>query len=943
MRRLLAGLVAGAGSVVPVDRLAETLWGDQPPVDPTGAVHNLVSRLRTVLRSAGCGAAVRIVTRPPGYLLVASEGALDCDRFVQLVSRARDQHRDSPGLAAALLDEALALWRGPAYGEFAGEGFAAPDAVRLEEIRWGAMADRVDAALALGRPDEAIGLLEPLLAAQPLSHRPRGQLMLALHRAGRSAQALEAFRDYRELLADELGLDPPPELGALETAILRRDPAIEQARPASSPGNLPHRLTELVGRAEDARRVTSAMAQSRLVTLTGVGGVGKTRLALHVAAELIHGCLDGAWLCELAGVGDEAVATALATALDVQQRDAPSVTSRLVGYLRTKGMLIVLDNCEHVLTAVAQLADALLGGCPGVRLLATSREPLGIEGEQVLPVAPLAPPDAVTLFIQRATAACPSFTVTSENAAEVTEVCRRLDGLPLALELVAPKIRSLSARDIVARLERRLQFVRTASQIREQRHRTLHAVVDWSYQLLAEPQRQVFDRLSVFASSFTMAAAQQVAGCGGDAEGVAEAVTALVDRSMLGAHTDDPPSRYTMLDTLRHYGRERLDARGWAAETRLEHARYQVELAEAAFTGLTGADPGAWSATIDRHLDDLRAAHRWSVQHEPDLATRLAAALYWYVEAGSSSEVALWAERSLAVTASSSRSLLPVVFGVAAWGASKRGDLPAAVELAHRGLAAAADRDPVRRYALFVLGDVALFEGRLHEASRYYEEVARLAGAAGDTYCHGYAMVNSVLPLAYGSGDPAAAVAAARRVRSVTMATGSPSLRAWADYALGEALAGVDAPAAITAIDAALVTARQCRNRFMEGIALLTAASLRARQGDPRAALPLFGQVIEHWQRAGNWTQQWITIRNVIEALARVGADEPAAILCGALNTRRSSPPLFGADAERLAGAETALRASLGEQHYLQCQARGAAMTDLDAITFAAAACTAAS
>ncbi|MGH3670849.1 MAG: ATP-binding protein, partial [Pseudonocardiaceae bacterium] len=289
------------------------------------------------------------------------------------------------------------------------------------------------------------------------------------------------------------------------------------------------------------------------------------------------------------------MSTALATVLDVQQRDAPSVTSRLVGYLRTKDLLIVLDNCEHVTTAAAQLADSLLRGCPGVRILATSREPLSIEGEQVLPVAPLAPPDAVTLFIQRATAAWPSFEVTNENAAEVAEICRRLEGLPLALELVAPKVRSHSARDIVARLERRLQFVRTASQIREQRHRTLHAVVDWSYQLLGESQRQVFDRLSVFASSFTMAAAQQVAGCGLDAEEVAEVITDLVDRSMLGAHTDDPPSRYTMLDTLRHYGQERLDTRGWAAATRLEHARYHVELAEAAFTGLTGPDPAIWS------------------------------------------------------------------------------------------------------------------------------------------------------------------------------------------------------------------------------------------------------------------------------------------------------------------------------------------------------------
>ncbi|MGH3670848.1 MAG: BTAD domain-containing putative transcriptional regulator [Pseudonocardiaceae bacterium] len=293
MRRLLAGLVAGAGSVVSIDRLAEMLWGDQPPVDPTGAVHNLVSRLRAALRSAGCGTAVRIVTRPPGYLLAAAEGALDCARFVQLVGQAREQRGNSPRLAAALLDEALALWRGPAYGEFAGEGFATPEAVRLEELRWGAVADRVEAALALGRPDEAIGLLEPLLAAQPLAHRPRGQLMLALHRAGRSAQALESFQDYRELLAGELGLDPPPELGELETAILRRDRAIDLMPPASSLGNLPHQLTELVGRAPDASRVSSALGQTRLVTLTGVGGVGKTRLAVHVAAELAPGYPDG--------------------------------------------------------------------------------------------------------------------------------------------------------------------------------------------------------------------------------------------------------------------------------------------------------------------------------------------------------------------------------------------------------------------------------------------------------------------------------------------------------------------------------------------------------------------------------------------------------------------------------------------------------------------------
>ena len=935
MRLLLARLVVGVGCVVSVDQLAHVLWGDQPPADATSAVHNLVSRLRAIIRASGCDHAVRVVTHPPGYLLEVTGDELDCTRFIQLVDQARERLGETPQAAAALLDEALALWRGPAYAEFAGEEFAQAAAARLEELRLGATTDRIDAALALGRPDEAIGMLEPLLTAHPLWHQPRGQLMLALHRAGRSVEALDTYRQYRNSLADELGLDPPPELRELEAAILRHDHVVGQAHPARPPTNLPHQLTELIGRADDVKRVAEAIARARLVTLTGVGGVGKTRLALHVAAELASGYPDGVWLCELAAVGDDAVSAVLAGVLDVAPRQATTVTPALVEYLRTKQLLIVLDNCEHVAAAAGELADALMRGCPRVRMLATSREPLGVNGQHVLPIAPLETPDAVALFVQRATAASPSFGLTDQNAVDVAELCHRLDGLPLALELVAPKVRSLSARDIVARLDHRLQFVQTAGRIREQRHRTLRTVVDWSYQLLDEQQRQVFDRLSVFAGSFTVAAAQRVAGGGLDADEVAEVITGLVDRSMIGAQTDDPPTRYTMLDTLRHYGRERLDALGWAASTRLDHARYHVELAEAASIGLTGPDPGPWSKTIDRHLDDLRTAHHWSVQHEPDLAMRLAAALYWYVEAGSSSEVTLWAQRSLAV-AVPAHPLLPLVLAVAAWGASKRGDLSGAIELAHRGLAAATDQDPVRRYALFVLGDVALFEGRLDEASSYYDEVARFAEAAGDTYTHAYARVNAALPLAYRSGETGA-LEMVRVARSVAVTTGSPYVIGWADYVLGEALASVEPSEAIAAVDAALVSARDTRNRFLEGIALVSAASLQARHGDPQAALPLFGQVIDHWHRAGNWTQQWVTLRNVIDLLARMGTDEPAAILCGALGASRSATPLFGADADRLANTTAALQTRLGEQQHRRCLARGAAMTDDDAVLYAAA------
>jgi len=935
IRRLLALLVVEAGNVVSVDRLADVLWGARQPADPTGAVHNLVSRLRAIIRSSNSERAVRIDTSPPGYRLEVADGALDCARFGQLVDQARDHITSAPQAAAALLDEALALWRGPAYAEFADEEFARAEATRLGELRLGAAADRVDAALALGCPEEAISLLEPLLTAQPLGHRFRGQHMLALHRAGRSAEALESFRHYRDLLADELGLDPPPELHDLEMAILRHDRAVDATHRAHPATNLPHQLTELVGRAADTNRIAHAIKRARLVTLTGVGGVGKTRLALQVAAELVRGYPDGVWVCELAPARADAVPDVLAGVLDVTQRQAASVTPTLVDYLRAKHVLIVLDNCEHVATAAAELSEALLRGCPAVRILATSREPLGSDGEHVLPVAPLQMPDAVALFVQRATAASPSFELTEANEVDVTEVCRRLDGLPLALELVAPKVRSLSARDIVTRLDRRLQFVRTAGRIREQRHRTLRAVVDWSYQLLDPQHRQVFDRLSVFAGAFTITAAQRVAGGHLNADAVAEIVAGLVDRSMLGAQTDEPPTRYSMLDTLRHYGRERLDASGGANSAGLDHARYHTELAEAASTGLTGPDPGMWSKMIDSHLDDLRAAHTWSLQHEPDLAMRLAAALYWYVEAGCSSEVALWAQRSVTV-ADGSHPLMPLVLAVAGWGASKRGDLSGAIELANQALACCADSDPIRRYALYVLGDVALFQGRLAESVGCYHQVAHLAQAAGDTYAYAFAVVNAALPVAYRS-DGVDAVAVARKARSVAQATDNPYVIAWGDYTLGEALASIDPVEASTAFDAALATARATRNRFLEGVALVSAASMRARSAQPHVALPLFSQVIDHWQRAGNWTQQWITIRNVIDLFAHLEADAPAAVLCGALAASRTAPGLFGADADRLTSTQATLCTRLGNPEYQRCQARGAAMTDDAAVAFAAA------
>jgi predicted ATPase/DNA-binding SARP family transcriptional activator len=945
VRKLLAVLVVHAGATVSVDRLSGLLWGSDVPADEKSAVHNLVFRLRTAVREAEAAHSIRIATRAPGYLLEVDDDELDSAWFVRLAETAREYLDTAPSVAADLLDQALALWRGPAFAEFADEEFVRAEAARLEELRLVAATDRVEAALRLGACDEAIGRLEPLLAADSLRERPRQLLMRALHGAGRSVEALAVYREFRTALADELGLDPSPELRELEAAIIRHDPGIGGFKPVSARHNLPQERGELVGRSDEVSRVADAVRHNRLVTLTGVGGVGKTRLALHVANTLVAAQPDGVWLCELAAVGDDAVDEVVAAVLGAKRRHGVSMVARIAEYLHSRQLLLVLDNCEHVRGGVGRLVDAVLRDCPRVRVLATSRERLDVDGERVLPVAPLASPaetaehealaevGSVALFVQRASAASPLFALTEENCQDVAEICRRLDGLPLALELVAPKVRALRPAEIVARLDRRLQFVRTAGWVNEHRHRTLRAAIDWSYQLLDEPRRAVFDRVSVFVGPFTLEAAERVAGRGSDVAAIDEALTALVDRSMLDARPDRVPTRYSMLETLRQYGRERLAERGWEARTRRDHAVYHAELADDASSGLAGPDPVRWIRLLDTHLDELRTAHHWALANDPDLAMRLAAALFWYVEQGLFLEGASWAERAIAVSPPT-HPLLPLVASVAAFGATKRGDLAGASRLARIGLAASEPDDPVRRYGLFVLGDVALFEGRLVEAGQCYSEAARLAVRVDDVYTHACATINLAIPLAY-QGDRDRALAVAQRGRSVATSARSPNLGAWAEYALGEVLADIDPEQAIAATDAAIGLARQSGNRFVEGVALVSAASLRARHGEPREALERFSQVVEQWHRAGNWTQQWTTLRNVIDLFVRLSADEPAVMLMAALRASRLAAPLFGCDAARLAEADNALRARLSKPDYRRYQARGNAMTDDAAVLYA--------
>lgn len=960
LRRLLAVLLIHHGTVISADRLAQVLWGNVQPAKPAAALQTLVWRLREAMRAAGCDSGARLLTRAPGYLLDVDGDQVDVVRFERLVRAAGSQ---PPEQAAALLEEALSLWRGPAYAEFADEEFARGDAARLEEFRLAASSDWVDAVMALDRPGDTIGRLAALVAADPLRERPRAQLMRALHRLGRSADALQTFRDYRDLLADELGLDPSQQLRDLEAAILRQDPDPEpepepdpappaDGTPGSRPppaGNLRLELTDLIGRAGDAATALAAIEDSRVVTLTGVGGVGKTRLALRVAAEAQPRYPDGAWLCELVNVGDAtAIPDVVATTLGVQQRQGLTITARLVEYLRTRRLLLLLDNCEHVLDAAATLTDALVRGCPGLTVLATSREPLGTDGERVLPVQPLPVPPAsmsadvgavaavasVALFCRRAASASPVFALTGDNVAAVAEICRRLDGLPLALELAATRIPSLSSQEIADRLERRLQFLRSGRRIREERHRTLASVVDWSYRLLTPLEQAVFERCSVFMGAFSLDAAVSVTG--GTEPEVTDSVAGLVDKSMLVAHTDTAPARFTMLETLRAYGRERLAGRGEDVAACLAHACYHVELAEAAGIGLRGPEEATWAEVLAAALDDLRSTHQWVLVHQPALAMRLSAALFLYGEAGAPSEVPAWAARAAEVAPR--HPLLPIVLAAAA-GTRFSGDLAGSARLAQRALDALAEDDPVRRYPLCALADVALFEGRLADAIDLYTAEADFAEEVGDTYFAAYATAGGSLPRAY-QGDTGTAVELADRAKQFATTIANPSALAWADYALGEALLDEEPDRAREALDRAVVAARAARNRFVLGVALVSAGSLHTRHGDAAQAARLLAEAVDHWSQAGTWTQQWITLRHVIDLLIRLDAPGQAAVLYGALTASGTATPIYGADADRLVTHAAVLGRELGAGRFSAAIARGAALGDDGAVPFASTALT---
>ncbi len=921
-RKLVAALCVQAGEVVSPDALIELLWGDELPADPTGALQSQMSRLRSRL-----GPDAPITTVPGGYCFANPE-IVDVVRFRTLLRRARS------GTEVASVEEALSLWRGRPLSDLDCPQLE-PAVSALEDDRAEASELRIAALTESGRYPEAAAAAAELTHALPFRERPVALHMDALTKSGRHQDALAAYESFRRKLADELGLDPSAMLRDAHRQIFESatDPT-RRALPA------PPR-TSLVGRQQTLAELVTRLNQPGLVTLTGPGGVGKTRLALHAMHEVESEFPNGQWFCDLAalptgGPVENAVATTLGLDLSERERAADRITA----YLAPRRAFVVLDNCEHVLDAVADLVGRILQAAPATTVLATSRERLTVAGEQNFPLEPLdasdRDSDAMHLFEDRARFANPSFAVPTDYA-DVAELCRVLGGLPLAIEIAATATATRTPAELLGELRSRGGQLAGERQ-RTTRHASLHAMVQWSYDLLDPFDADVLEHLAVFHAGWYANAAAAVTSPGRDFA-IDDALVRLAERSLITCHLSGARTRWGFLEPVRAFAEERLRRRGMDSEARDRHARFFVDLVERASVALTGPAEPSWAEQLPVELHNLRAAHRWLVDNDrgPD-ALRLASACYPWVFAGAPAEVGRWARESVDHFDDSHDPAFIGALATSAAAAWRQGDTDTAVKLAARGVdlgkATRFDQPPpATRWALDALGDACIIAGRHDEAIDAYRAGMALAKAAADpiTLCND--MGGIALALAY-QGHAADAIAQADAVVARTATIDNPSTQGWAHYFAGETRLETEPGAALPMLRRAVTEAERGGNRFLLGVALVSLVSLQARRGDATGTLLRFRWLISHWQQTGAWTQLWITIRSLIEALHLTGNSTAAAVLYGALRSSPTASTPTGADARRLAVVEHELIAHLGAATFQSLQAEGAAMSDADALAY---------
>ncbi|QSY49307.1 BTAD domain-containing putative transcriptional regulator [Streptomyces griseocarneus] len=848
-------LALHAGRTVSVDRLIEAAWGEDSPATARAQVQALVSALRRALAVADPRSQA-IETHNGGYALRADGVRTDLASFTGRIRQGRavaaaGRHGEAVGLFRA----ALALWRGPAFGGFSSRLLEA-EAAQCEEIRLAVLEECIGVELDLGLPTPNMDLMTELRAitvAHPLRESAQRLRMIALHRAGRPAEALTAFHEARRALADELGVEPGPALRALYQQILTEDPGLapEGADRPRQAGSLASRCT-LFGRERDITGLVGLVLERRMVTLVGPPGVGKTQLALAGATKAAGRLSDGVYVVELDAVtGPELVPSAVAGALGIPAGPGRPVMDALCGALAPRHALLVLDNCEHLLDACAELADLLLTRCPRLHILATSREALALPDEVIQPVGPLdVPPEdtmeavlrspAGQMFLDRVAARRPGFAMTDEAQAElVARICRAVEGLPLAVELVAAQLRTYALAEVAARLPQQMRSL-SRRRATPDRHRSLEAAIAWSHRLLSPGEQRVFARLSAFSGGFTLAAAQAVAAdvpaatvqphTPPHAAAVDTTVRDLVDRSLLQASPEDEPTRYRLLEPIREFAREQLTLHDEGPAIRSRHAAYFREMAEhvqlsddAPGDGRNGAEHRSirLRRSLRRELPNLRAGLDWSFgPGDLDDGLRLVGAMSW-IWVGLPGEGLQWVERALTRLGSAPPTVRPQVLYAAGLihlstdltRAAALGDLSVAahhLELAEGVLAAHEDREALATVR-WAQAELAYYRGDPHSA-------AALSAAALRDTAVGHDLFATVCRRAQHARNLQAAgdlATSARLLRTV--------LRACLDKGLW-----------MPAVDALITAARQEADRGhpTRAVTLLSAANtLRATTG----------------------------------------------------------------------------------------------------------------
>ena len=669
-RALLAQLLLSPGRTIPATMLIDRLWSDSTlPVDPMNALQIRVSKLRRALKALGIGDVV--AREGVGYRATVDAMSVDALDFADRIrtARASAAHAtENGGIHAAHVqayDEALALWRGDPLSDFATEQWATAEAAGLTQLRLAAMTERAQVALALGRHQEVAADLEPVVARDPTLEPLAGLLMLALYRSGRQADALDVYTRTRDVLDETLGLEPSVSLRSLHERVLRQDATLgaqqdlipapasvsapatgPTAHPAATPTasapvtmpghwfrteedrtartNLPTVLRPLIGRDAQLDSIAELLRGVRLLSLVGPGGAGKTALALATAVGTSADYPDGAFGVRLASVNTpDQVPLAVADALGMPMDGAAAthdLRDRLISFLTRRRMLLFVDNCEHVIDSAAALIEDILSRCPGITVLATSREALAIPDEVQVTVGPLeTPPEhtpagdvlnysAAQLFAERARAVRPGLLFGAEDLTAIGAIARSLDGIPLALELAAARVSTLSPVEVSARLADRFSLLTSGARTAEERQQTLRATVDWSYQLLSPTEQRIFDRLSVFQGGWSLMSAEKVlADEGTPPRQVLDTVGRLVEQSMVVVEPG-PTSRYRMLETLRQYAAERLQVSGQAAAVASRHAAYFRGVVEDAEVALRGHEQRQTLRLLREEQPNIRAA-----------------------------------------------------------------------------------------------------------------------------------------------------------------------------------------------------------------------------------------------------------------------------------------------------------------------------------------------